>query len=142
MKKELMRKYTISIIRVEELYSYYGMKKGITESEFCLLYALNPNYKLSQKEICEQWGIPRTTLNTITKKYEKKGYLNFEKKEGSKRELILSLSDSGQEFASEALKPIYKAERTTLTKFLEKYDESYLHALDDFSIFLKEAFEE
>lgn len=141
MKKDLMRKYTISIIRVEELYSYYGMKLGINESEFCLLYALYPNYILSQKEISVDWAIPKSTLNTIVKKYENKGYLIVERKEGTKRELLIKLSKSGKKFAEESLKPIYKAEKKAIRKFLEKYDESYLSALDDFSLYLKEAFE-
>ena len=141
MKKDLMRKYTISIIRVEELYSYYGMKLGMTESEFCLLYALNPDYVLSQKEISEERAIPKSTLNTIVKKYESKGYLVVERKEGAKRELLIRLSKSGKKFAEESLKPIYKAEKTAIKKFLEKYDVTYLIALDDFSQYLKEAFE-
>lgn len=141
MKKDLMRKYTISIIRVEELYSYYGMKLGMTESEFCLLYALNPDYVLSQKEISEERAIPKSTLNTIAKKYESKGYLVVERKEGAKRELLIRLSKSGKKFAEESLKPIYKAEKTAIKKFLEKYDVTYLIALDDFSQYLKEAFE-
>ncbi|MGM9942584.1 MAG: MarR family transcriptional regulator, partial [Erysipelotrichaceae bacterium] len=35
------------------------------------LYALNDDEKHSQKDICDGWSIPRTTINTIIKDLEK-----------------------------------------------------------------------
>ena len=50
------------------------------------LYALDDKELKSQKQICYEWGMSKTTLNTVVKECEKLGYIEFRHIDGEKRE--------------------------------------------------------
>ena len=57
---------------IDGIYDEYGRKNKIASTNVLwVLYALNDDEKHSQKDICDGWSIPRTTINTIIKDLEK-----------------------------------------------------------------------
>ena len=64
----------------------------------------------TQKEISENWSIPKTTLNTLIKELEKDKYIELIPIEGEKRELNIKLTLSGKKYADEILNNIYEIE--------------------------------
>ena len=75
--REAVRRLAIAISNFEKIYVANTPKIGRQSSELWLIYALNDGEAHSQKQICEEWGFPRTTLNTVTKKCEAAGYLTL-----------------------------------------------------------------
>ena len=73
--REDIRRLMIAINRVDELYYQTLRTRGIKENAFVLFYAIADGKAYSQKRICQEWAIPRTTLNTIVQEYLRKGYL-------------------------------------------------------------------
>ncbi|MDE6923640.1 MAG: hypothetical protein K2P59_00050 [Acetatifactor sp.] len=61
-----VRKLVIAISNLDKIYTANTPKIGRQSSELWLMYALNDGEAHSQKQICEEWGFPRTTLNTVT----------------------------------------------------------------------------
>ena len=61
-----------------------------------ILYALADGVPYSQKQICDEWGIPRTTVNTIIKDWEKKGLVSLSPIPGKRREMNILLTAAGQ----------------------------------------------
>ena len=53
--------------QIDGLYYMAARKMGIKDNTLILFYVLNDRKPHTQKEICEEWLIPRTTINTIVR---------------------------------------------------------------------------
>lgn len=67
---------------VDGVYWRWSKKQGLTANQLVFLYAVDDGAAHTQKELCEEWLIPKTTLNTIVKEYEQAGYIVLENAEG------------------------------------------------------------
>ena len=108
--RELIRRLMIVVNRIDGIYERMAVKLGIKLNMICLLYALDDGSPHSQKQISEDWMLPRTTLNTITKECIEKGYVITEPIPGKRREMNIVLTDSGRAYARKYLETIYRAE--------------------------------
>ncbi len=96
--------------RIDGFYAEYAKESGVKENLLWILYALNDGNSHSQKEICDSWDLPRTTVNTIIKELENDGYINLIQIKGEKRELEVVLTDKGKSYADSLLDKLYKIE--------------------------------
>jgi len=136
------KRLILALYNIDEVYYASEKKRRLSDAELCILYALDDGQPHSQKEICEKWLVPKTTVNTITKKWESQGLLTLAAISGKRREMQITLTDSGKAFSKEILDFIYRAEDTALTKTLDKYSDAFIEALEYFGTELKKAFEE
>lgn len=81
----------------------------IKESLFVLLYSCYSGEPRSQKDICEEWHIPRTTLNTAVKEQEAAQHVKLVPC-GNKQKLV-TLTDSGRAYAERLMGPLLEAEK-------------------------------
>lgn len=136
------KRLILALYNIDEVYYTSEKKRRLSDAELCILYALDDCLPHSQKEICDKWLVPKTTANTITKKWESQGILTLTAIPGKRREMQITLTDTGKRFSREILDFIYRAENTALTKTLDKYSDTFIEALEYFGKNLKEAFEE
>lgn len=116
--------------RMDGLYYRLSQNRNVSENAVALLYALSDGKPHSQKQIAEEWLIPRTTLNSVVKNWVEKGYMTFSGHRGKEKEL--SLTETGTAFAEQVLAPMFRAEQiamaqTTETDFidgLEKFEQA------------------
>lgn len=108
--RTLIRRLMIVVNRIDGVYERMAVKLGIKVNMICLLYALDDGSPHSQKQICEDWMLPRTTFNTITKECIEKGYVRLERIPGKRREKNIVLTDFGKSYARKCLDVIYHAE--------------------------------
>ena len=116
------------IYRIDGFYSEYAKKLDVKENLLWILYALNDGKAHSQKEICESWDLPRSTVNTIMKELEDDGYVDLIQIKGEKRELQVCLTRKGIEYSYKLLNGLYEIERKAFeelinTEVIEKMDE-------------------
>lgn len=137
-----LRRGEICGLKWEDFDAESEKKKRLSDAELCIMYALDDGQPHSQKEICEEWLVPKTTVNTITKKWEAQGYLTLAAIPGKRREMQITLTDSGKAYAKEFMAFVYRAEDKALAKTLDKYSDTFIEALEFFGASLKEAFEE
>ena len=104
---------------VDGFYAEYAKKFDVKENLLWILYALNDGGQHSQKEICDSWDLPRSTVNTIMKELEVGGYIELSQIKGEKRELNVSMTDKGQKYAEELLAELYEIEKRVYTLFAE-----------------------
>ena len=104
---------------VDGFYAEYAKKFDVKENLLWILYALNDGKQHSQKEICDSWDLPRSTVNTIMKELETDGYVSLSQIKGEKRELNVSMTDKGQKYAEELLAELYEIEKRVYTLFAE-----------------------
>lgn len=101
------------IYKIDGIYSEYAKREDVKENLLWILYALNDGNSHSQKEICESWDLPRSTVNTIMKELESDGYVDLIQIKGEKRELEIKLTSKGEEYSSKLLMNLYNIENET-----------------------------
>lgn len=147
-KGVIMEDTRISIRRIANAISeadgaYYTLSKiaGVKENLFWLLYSLDDGEFHSQKQICEEWMIPRTTINTLIKECEASGYVTLRNIPGRKRELQICLTEAGIAYARKVLKDVYEAEEEALRNTLVQCSPTFISDIELFTSNLKAAFE-
>lgn len=136
---ERIRKLMIATNKIDGVYYYFAKEMGLKENEFCFLYALSDGRQYTQKEICDLWLIPKTTLNTVVRECLRQGYIRF-CGNGHSREKRMELTESGKKYAGGALGQIREAECRAMQKTLEKFSPRFADAADYFADRLHEEF--
>lgn len=110
-----IRQIMIAINVIEGVCDMIAKKIGMKENTLTLLYALDDGKTHSQKEICNEWLIPKTTLNTIVKECVEAGYivLNADK---DKKEKKICLTEKGQEYVKKSLAKVYEVEERAMER--------------------------
>lgn len=137
--RELIRRLMIVVNRIDGIYERMAVKLGVKLNMICLLYALDDGSPHSQKQISEDWMLPRTTFNTITKECIEKGYVTLEPIPGKRREMNILLTDSGKAYARKYLDEIYQAEEEAFSA--SSVCEDSIAKFEDFCERLKDAFD-
>lgn len=114
--REKIRRLMIAIDQIDQAYYRALRTLGIKANAFVLFYAIADGQPYSQKRICDEWSVPRTTLNTIVQEYIGKGYIRLVSTGHKEKEIILT--DTGKAFVKEVLTPILSAEETAIAPFL------------------------
>ena len=101
--RQIMRALATAMNRIDQMYCDDVTRIGVKASELWLLYALDDGAPHSQKQIGQEWGLPKTTLNTTLKQAEAKGYLTLVPIAGKRRERQICLTAAGQAYARQVL---------------------------------------
>ena len=114
--REEIRRLMIAVNRIDEAYYEILRTLGIKDRAFVLLYATADGKTYSQKKICAEWGIPRTTLNTIVQEYIAAGYIALAATGHKEKDIILT--KKGKEYAERILTPVFDAEEKAIKPLL------------------------
>lgn len=110
MQKRLLR-MSKTLIRIDEIYYHAAKTLGVTENMLTLLYALNDGMAHTQKQISQEWMIPKTTINTLVQECVAAGYVCLKPQV---REKEICLTRLGKTYVEMLLKPLYAAEQAAL----------------------------
>lgn len=138
--RETIRQLMVAISKLEKTYAARSAKFGSQESELWLMYALDDGKAYSQKQICDEWGFPRTTLNAIIKKCEKAGYLTLISIPGKRREMQICLTESGKAYAKQLLGFFHQAESKAMEETLKLYPIEFIDAVKYYNQCLESEF--
>lgn len=105
------------LYNIDGYYTMYAKRYRVKENELWILYALNDGNEHSQIEISQNWDIPKTTINTIIKQFEKVGYVELIQIKGEKREMNIKLTKDGREYAEKLLSDLYLLEKKLYSSF-------------------------
>ena len=94
LRKE-MKDLCACLCRQDELYAVLARREGLSYHTVMTLYALDHDQGCTQKQIAENWMIPKQTVNTVVKDLERRGYVELR---------------AGRAFASQGLRKLYEAE--------------------------------
>ena len=112
-------------------YYLYARRLGAKENALALLYALSDGEPHSQKQVSQEWLIPKTTVNTIVKEWEQQGYAALG--EGPGREKAIELTPAGHAYAASLLDPVWAAERAAMAATLELFPAQFVDAFAFFT---------
>lgn len=136
---ETVRRIMHATNKIDGVYYLLGKKLGINENTLAFIYALADGKPQSQKEISDEWIIPRTTINSIVKTMLAKGYIMFCSEQHTKEKSIV-LTESGRKYADRFLADIYVAEEKAIMRTLQNFPPEFVCALEDFGNRLNEEF--
>ena len=83
-----IRDTMICVNVIEGIYSRMAKALGVKENTLVFFYALDDGRAHSQKQICDEWFIPRSTLNTIVKECVAKGQVVLLPGDGAREKSI------------------------------------------------------
>ncbi len=119
----------IALNRINCCYAVCAQTSDLKENELMILYALADGVPYSQKQISDEWGIPRTTVNTIIKDWEKKGLVFLSSIPGKRREMNILLTKDGQELADLVLNKVFEMENTAMSETVEEFSPEFIRVL-------------
>ncbi|OOF45688.1 MarR family transcriptional regulator [Rodentibacter trehalosifermentans] len=95
------------VSEMDDLLDSWVKKLGINYHHFAVLYSLShaENGQCTQKQIGEEWYVPKQTIFNICKEYREKGWIEFFESQSDKREKMMRLTELGKQQAE----PIYQA---------------------------------
>lgn len=132
-----VRRILTDVNRTDGIYYRFAKRIGIKENALGLFYALSDGKPHSQKEICDEWMIPRSTLNTIVKEYAENGYIRLEKGVRAKEKILL-ITEKGRKYTSAWMDRLFSAEQEAFTKVVDRYGGAFVDALSLFVDTLEE----
>lgn len=134
-KERAVRRLTLADNQINGAYYLFAKKLGIKENTLTILYALDDGEPHSQKQLGEEWLIPKTTVNTIIRELEGQGCIRLISSRPG-REKIIALTETGREYAAALMKSIYQAEELALEKTLEQFSPEFIEAYECFAAHL------
>ncbi|OOF39204.1 MarR family transcriptional regulator [Rodentibacter rarus] len=109
------------VSEMDDLLDRWIKKLGINYHHFAVLYSLSnaENGQCTQKQICEEWYVPKQTVFNICKEYREKGWIEFFESQHDKREKIMRLTEAGKQQAE----PIYQTTITLFERIFNRFNE-------------------
>ncbi len=131
MPENSIKRLITCINRIDGKYYDIAKQSSAGENEIAVLYALSDGVGHSQKSICDEWLIPKTTVNTLTHKMLAEGLIEVSGISG--KEKLLKLTAEGMTYAERVLAPMRAREHEAMKKTLEKYPPQFIDALEQFA---------
>lgn len=135
------RRISKATCAIDGSYAMLSKKLGIKGNLLWLLYALDDGDLHSQKQICQEWLFPKTTINTLTKECQAEGYVTLHTIPGRKRELHVRITEKGRQYTRRMLWAVYAAEDEALERTLQTCPPEFISYLETYTQNLKHAFE-
>ena len=110
-----------ALYHVDAVYEDFAAESGVRSPTLLwILYALNDGEPHTQREICESWDLPKSTVNTVVTELKTGGYVTLSPIPGKKREMTLALTKSGKKYANELLAGVYAKEAAVFEQLTKK----------------------
>lgn len=122
--------------RINILYRKLAKKYDISYNEMMILYILKQKVPCTQKDIVVDWELPKQTVNTIIKNFEKKGFIEFDCSQNTKQKIIY-LTGEGLKFVSDIINDIEKMEQAAYEKVGEEKCTKVLEIIEEYYRYLE-----
>ena len=140
--REKNRRLVAAVTMMDGAYYRWARSTGVTGQTLDLLYALDDGLPHSQKQICEAWGFPKTSVNTAVKACQAAGYVTLEAMPDQPRQRQICLTEAGRACAKEALGELCAAEDRAMEETVARYGPSFVEAAEFFFSRFREAIDE
>ena len=108
---EELRRYYALWHAFDHTYEAWAEARGLSLNELTVLEVLCESTGVcTQKKICEEWLLPKQTVNMILKGFVEKGYVALRPMERDKRSKALCLTAAGRAYADTVLSELQEVE--------------------------------
>lgn len=115
-------------------------KLGLGYNHFAVLYSLAAaeSGQCTQKQICEEWLLPKQTVFNVCKEYKEKGWIEFSESAVDKREKMMRLTADGKAKAEPVWQATQQLADKTFAKLGEKKNAQLFALLAEFCTVCRE----
>lgn len=128
--------------QVYQLYADWAKKQGIHINMLAVFYMLNKYKRCTQKQVCDEWIVPKQTISTLCKQLQQQGFIRFDASSQDKREKMMELTDKGHLFAHPILTKLHQLEQQLLAEFKEQEMMKLIDGLQRFTLLFKQIVDE
>ena len=114
---KLLAEMNRAIIQFRGLYAAWAKAHGISYHELLVLYTIRDQGYCTQKQICDNYLLPRQTMNHVFLDLRQRGLLEQSSTHCIGREKAFVLSDQGKQYARPLLDGLNRVELQTLETF-------------------------
>ena len=115
-----IKSITSAVERTDYLYEKWSKLHDENSYVTKIMYMIYVTGLVRQKDIVENYGMPKQTVNTVITGLLKNGYINLTPDKTDKRSKIIELTDSGLEYANSIIKPLLDCEKKVLAEMGEE----------------------
>lgn len=102
--------------RVDQIYAAWAKRHGVNYNMLAVLYTTYKNDQCSQKFVCEEWCLPKQTVNTTCRDLIASGIITQVQSTEDKREIRISLTPKGRQFAAPIVTELLEIENRVLMR--------------------------
>lgn len=124
-----------------EMQIYYRIMERSLQKEQAYITQKEQAY-ITQKELCDELDAPKTSINSIIKRQLKTGYIEMEVNPANRREKIISLTETGKQYARELVLPLFQSEEEAAAQFTEQEMTEAIRMQEKFADALAKSMEE
>ena len=107
---------------------------GIGYPELMVLYSLKTRTNLTQRQITEEVGLVKATVNTVIRDLKNRGLIILEPSRHDKREKYVYLTEKGKKYTEEIIKPLLEAEERISRKIGNDRMEQTIETMELFNL--------
>ncbi len=137
--RQQMDRIAVHLGKITKLYHECAKSQGMTYNGMMVLGALRQNKTCTQKQIAEEWGLPKQSVNTIIKKLHNEQYVEFSPGPNNKEKLV-AFTAKGNAFADKVLQPVLVMEERVLACIGEEECHQLEKTTEKFATFFTEEF--
>lgn len=112
--KKLLNEVNLSIIKIRGAYAVWCKKHGVNYHEMLVWYSLYYNEHCTQRQICDNYLLPKQTVHNIICRLKSAGYIEL--KSGDTREKEIVLTENGKIYAEGIMSPLMQFENNCVCK--------------------------
>lgn len=114
---QILNEHYAMFIKINSIYSAFAKEKGLSYHALFILYAIyHSKDGCTPKEICDKWLIPKQTINSVLRIFDKRGFVCYETCSHDRRNKKVFLSVEGRGYAEPILNALYSAETAAFEK--------------------------
>ena len=141
-KQKLFDNVNRAIIKFRAIYFEWSRRHNISYHEMLVIYTIRENGYCTQKQICDNYLLPKQTIHNIISNMRENGILIYDESLSVSREKVFVLSEKGREYAapflesldlveSGAMEILGEEKLNKLIELLLEYDMALNKALDE-----------
>ena len=105
-KQKLFDDVNRAIIKFRAIYFEWSRRHNISYHEMLVLYTIRENGYCTQKQICDNYLLPKQTIHNIISNMRENGILIYDESLSVSREKVFVLSEKGREYAAPFLESL------------------------------------
>lgn len=141
-KQQLFDNINRAIIKFRGIYSEWSNRHNISYNEMLVIYTIRENGFCTQKQICDNYLLPKQTINNVIAALRKDGLLEYDEYRSHGREKAFVLTAKGVDYAAPFLESLDDVESRALELLSEKKLEALTALLLEYDAALTRALEE
>ena len=124
------------------LYTRWAARCGIGYPELMVLYSLKTGTGLTQRQITEEIGLVKATVNTVIRNLKKRGFVILDPCRHDRREKLVLLTEQGKQYADNIIDPLLAAEERISGKIGNERMEQTIGTMELFNLLFEKELKE